>query len=102
MPYYRDWENRLYYREMLMKLKICIFQNIQLLKIGKLQIFTHIMFFQSRIKSICGEIKFRENFKYKGKTVNVKHAFIGITNSSNLFIMRVEEKLLIQHVRTRL
>jgi hypothetical protein len=40
--------------------------------------------FQSRIKSICGEIKFRENFKYKGKTVNVKHAFIGIPNSSEL------------------
>jgi hypothetical protein len=36
MLYYRDWENRLYYSEMLMKLKICIFQNIQLFKDWKI------------------------------------------------------------------
>lgn len=34
--------------------------------------------FQSRLKSICGEIRFRDSFKYKGEIVNVKRAFIGI------------------------
>lgn len=40
--------------------------------------------FQSRIKSICGQIKFRESFKYKGKIVNVKRAFVGIPNYCEL------------------
>ena len=40
--------------------------------------------FQSRVKSICREIKFRERFKYKGEIVNVKRAFIGIPNYCEL------------------
>lgn len=36
--------------------------------------------FQSRLKSICRSIKFRKTFKYRGKIVNVKRAFIGIPN----------------------
>lgn len=36
--------------------------------------------FQSRLKSICGGIKFRKSFKYKGKVINIKRAFIGIPN----------------------
>ena len=40
--------------------------------------------FQSRLKSICGNIKFRKSFKYKGKTVNVKRTFIGIPNYCEL------------------
>lgn len=40
--------------------------------------------FQSRIKSICAQIEFRENFKYKGETINVKRAFIGIPNYCEL------------------
>lgn len=40
--------------------------------------------FQSRLKSICGGIKFRKSFKYKGETINVKRAFIGIPNYCEL------------------
>jgi len=36
--------------------------------------------FQTRLKNICGSIKFRKCFKYKGKLVNIKRAFIGIPN----------------------
>jgi hypothetical protein len=36
--------------------------------------------FQQRLKNICGRIKFRKTFKYKGKTINIKRAFIGIPN----------------------
>ena len=48
--------------------------------------------FQSRIKSICGQIKFRESFKYKGKIVNVKRAFIGIPNYCELVYNESESK----------
>jgi hypothetical protein len=34
--------------------------------------------FQSRLESICGNIKFRKSFKYKGDIINIKRAFIGI------------------------
>jgi hypothetical protein len=40
--------------------------------------------FQSRIKSICGEIKFKKCFKHKGRIINVKRAFIGIPNYCEL------------------
>jgi hypothetical protein len=77
------------------------FPKYTTLKIGKLQIFTHIMFFQSRIKSICGEIKFRENFKYKGKKWNVKHAFIEYTKFE-LIIMRVEENYWFNNIKDKI
>ena len=34
--------------------------------------------FQSRLKSICGSIRFRKSFKYKGKILNIKRGVIGI------------------------
>jgi hypothetical protein len=40
--------------------------------------------FQQRLKNICGRIKFRKSFKYKGKTINIKRAFIGIPNYCEL------------------
>jgi hypothetical protein len=40
--------------------------------------------FQSRIKSICREIEFRETFKYKGEIINVKRIHIGIPNYCEL------------------
>jgi hypothetical protein len=40
--------------------------------------------FQSRIKSICGQIKFRETFKYKGEIINVKRISIGIPSYCEL------------------
>jgi hypothetical protein len=40
--------------------------------------------FESRIKSICGEIKFKETIKHNSKNYRVTNAYLGVLNQCKL------------------